>query len=65
MSWLINRFKENDMQIISFFITDNSYAPQWIRDCFKEMYGTDAEFINSTRMLEVSKSLNKRFLEKV
>jgi len=62
---VINRFKENDMQIISFFITNNSYEPQWIRDCFKEMYGTDAEFINSTRMLEVSKSLNKRFLEKV
>jgi hypothetical protein len=31
---------------------------------FKKMYGTDAEFINVTNVMEISKTMNKKFLEK-
>ena len=60
---IINRFRESDIQIVSFFIESGNYHPSWVRDTFKSMYGSDAEFIDATKMLEVAKSLNKRFLQ--
>jgi hypothetical protein len=32
-------------------------------DNFRRMYGVDAQFINPESMTEVSKTLNKKFLE--
>ena len=34
------------------------------RESFTGMYGKDAEFINSTNMMQVAKTMNKKFLEK-
>ena len=31
---------------------------------FKNMYGKDAEFINATNMMQVAKTMNKKFLSK-
>ena len=31
---------------------------------FKNMYGADASFINATNMMEVAKTMNKKFLQK-
>ena len=31
---------------------------------FKQMYGNDAEFIDVTSVMSVSKTMNKRFLQK-
>jgi hypothetical protein len=33
-------------------------------DNFKKMYGKDAEQINVTRLMELAKSINKRFATK-
>ena len=33
-------------------------------DSFTNMYGKDAEFINATNMMQVAKTMNKKFLEK-
>jgi len=33
-------------------------------EAFKKMYGNDAEFINVTNVMEISKTMNKKFLEK-
>ena len=31
---------------------------------FTKMYGKDAEFINATNMMQVAKTMNKKFLTK-
>ena len=52
------------IKVLSYFIGD----PEWMRDStvsdFKTMYGKDAEFIDVTSVMAVSKTMNKKFLEK-
>jgi hypothetical protein len=63
---VIKRFREHGMKIISFFISDQ-YDDQYWRERtmqkFRKMYGTDAEYIDPTRVIDISKALNKKFLE--
>lgn len=56
---VINGFKEVGISIISYFITT------WDRDIttFKRMYGQDADAIDPCNMTDVSRSMNKKFLE--
>jgi len=48
---------------LSYFI-GGEYERESTMDDFKRMYGNDAEFINVTNVTDISKSMNKRFLEK-
>jgi hypothetical protein len=57
---VINGFKQVGMSIISYFITSSSSL---CLDRFKAMYGIDATRINPLNMTDVSKSMNKKFLE--
>jgi hypothetical protein len=56
---VVNGFKEVGISIISYFITT------WDRDIttFKRMYGQDAAAIDPCNMTDVSRSMNKKFLE--
>ena len=59
---IVNGFRENGINVVSYFIQD-SYTWESTRDNFRKMYGSDAQFINPESMTEVSKTLNKKFLE--
>ncbi len=59
---VINGFKEMGINIISYFIYQG-YMYESTRDNFKRMYGPDSQFIDPKNMNEVSKSVNKKFLE--
>jgi hypothetical protein len=59
---VINKFRNHGLQIVSFFVTSGTiYGGS--KEQFRTMYGQDAEFVDSTRLIEIAKSLNKRFLE--
>jgi len=52
------------ISVLSYFISnydldDDSYDVR----AFKRMYGKDAEFVNTTNMMQVAKTMNKKFLE--
>ena len=52
------------LKVMSYFIGGNSdYGYDSDMSSFKKMYGNDASFINATNMMEVSKTMNKKFLE--
>ena len=53
------------ISVLSYFISnydldDDDYDVK----AFKRMYGKDAEFVNATNMMQVAKSMNKKFLTK-
>jgi len=56
---VINGFKEIGISVISYFITNYNND----LTTFRRMYGSDAVNINPCNMTEVSKSMNKKFLE--
>jgi nitric oxide reductase activation protein len=48
------------INVLSYFIGSSSHA----NENFKRMYGKDAEFINTNKVMELAKSLNKKFATK-
>lgn len=60
---VVNNFRENGINVVSYFIKDGGYTYESTVDNFRKMYGLDAQFINPESMTEVSKTLNKKFLE--
>ena len=63
---MVNEMKKRGMKVMSYFIGgDYSYRNDdyEMRD-FKIMYGSDASFVNATNMMEVAKTMNKKFLTK-
>jgi len=62
---VINNFRENNINIVSYFITydSNSHYHESDREMFQKMYGTDSEFIDPKNMFQVSRTLNQKFLE--
>jgi hypothetical protein len=60
---IINNFRESNINIISYFITYNGEYYGSCRDEFQRMYGPDSEFIDPSNMLQVSRTLNAKFLE--
>ena len=59
---VVNGFRENGINVVSYFIKD-AYLHESTVDNFRKMYGPDAQFINPESMTDVSKSLNRKFLE--
>jgi hypothetical protein len=58
----INCFRSYGINIISYFIC-SLYGSDYEQRQFKTMYGPDACFIKPTNMIDVSKTLNQKFLE--
>ncbi len=50
------------LKVLSYYISD--YDSDNANNAFKTMYGKDAQFINPTNMMEVARTMNKKFLEK-
>lgn len=62
---VIKRFREQGMQVLSYFVATS----QWERTetnlrNFRTMYGDDAEFIDPTKLADIARTLNKKFLER-
>ena len=60
---MVNEFRVRGIKVLSYFIGD-SYDRKDNANDFKKMYGKDAEFINVTSVTSVTKTMNKKFLEK-
>ena len=53
------------ISVLSYFISDYDLSDDdYDVKAFKKMYGKDAEFINTTNMMAVAKTMNKKFLSK-
>ena len=61
---MVNEMRNRGLKIMSYFIGKDAHELRCSERIFKEMYGADASFINSTNMMEVSKTMNKKFLSK-
>jgi len=58
---VISEMRSIGMNIISYFIYD--YLSDRDRDNFKTMYGPDSQFIRPDSMVDISKTINQKFLE--
>ena len=59
----VDKMKAKGIKILSYFISGTSMYRQ-SKDDFSTMYGTDAEFIDTTKLNQLAKSLNNKFLTK-
>ena len=60
---MVKMMKNNGIKISSYFIQESGYGRD-SKGSFTKMYGRDANFIDPTNMMDVAKSMNKKFLEK-
>ena len=56
----VTNMRNLGLKVMSYFIGFRGYG----NDAFKTMYGKDAHFIDATNMMEVARTMNKKFLEK-
>jgi len=61
---MVNEMKTRGIKVLSYFIGDGDYRRDDTMIDFKKMYGRDSEFIDVTSVMSVSKTMNKKFLEK-
>ena len=60
---MVKMMKNNGIKISSYFISNGTPYENDVAT-FKSMYGRDASFINPTNMMEVARTMNKKFLQK-
>ena len=60
---MVTKMRDMGINVLSYFI-GGSYESETDNRAFTSMYGKDAEFINATNMMQVAKTMNKKFLEK-
>lgn len=61
---VMRKFRNHGFKIISFFITrKGEYQYDNIIQKFKYMYGQDADYTDPTKVINIAKSLNSKFLE--
>ena len=61
----IKKVRQRGMEVLSYFISDNDMSlSNKLKTDFAEMYGSSAEFINVNSVVELSRTMNKKFLSK-
>ena len=62
----LKKIRAKGIKVLSYFIGDGQYEQYEANDrkSFQKMYGNSSEFIDPTSVLDVAKTLNKRFMEK-
>jgi len=60
---MVGNMRAMGISVLSYFI-GGSYESGRDNVAFTNMYGKDAEFINATNMMQVAKTMNKKFLDK-
>ena len=61
---MVEEIKNRGIKVLSYFIGDSKYDKSRNMDAFKTMYGKDSQFIDVTSVMSISKTMNKKFLEK-
>tara|TARA_R110000744_G_scaffold107711_1_gene204267 strand:- start:1216 stop:3297 length:2082 start_codon:yes stop_codon:yes gene_type:complete len=59
----VKKMAKEGIKVISYFITGSYNCSDSERKAFDAMYGKDAQYINTKKITEVAKSMNKKFLE--
>ncbi len=59
----VEKMRMAGIEVLSFFISEG-YERSSTSDDFKKMYGKDASTIDPTKVVELAKELNKKFLQK-
>ena len=60
---MVNEIRGRGVKVLSYFISSR-YDSRDEKETFTKMYGSDAEFIDVTSVLPITKTMNKKFLEK-
>jgi len=60
---MVDDMRMKGIKVLSYFIGDSYDRGDSMKD-FKTMYGKDAEFVDVTSVMSISKTMNKKFLEK-
>ena len=60
---MVTKMRDMGISVLSYFI-GGSYESESDHASFTNMYGKDAEFITATNMMQVAKTMNKKFLSK-
>ena len=60
---MVKEIRSRGIKVLSYYI-GGEYERDSNMEAFKRMYGNDAEFINVTNVMEISKTMNKKFLDK-
>ena len=55
--------RQMGISVLSYFI-GGEWEREHDNEAFTNMYGKDSEFINATNMMQVAKTMNKKFLSK-
>ena len=61
---MVNEMRTRGIKVLSYFIGDSEYSREETMVDFRTMYGKDSQFIDVTSVMAVSKTMNKKFLEK-
>ena len=60
---MVNMMREKGIKVLSYFI-GGDYDSDRDNKAFTNMYGSDAEFVNVTNVIDIARTMNKRFLTK-
>ena len=61
----VKKMTREGIKVISYFITGSYGISESEEKAFNAMYGKEAQYINTKKINEVAKSMNKKFLELV
>ena len=61
---MVNEMRTRGIKVLSYYIGDSHYEREETMGDFKTMYGKDAEFVDVTSVMSISKTMNKKFLQK-
>jgi len=61
----VKKMRQAGVQVLSYFIADYDFGHGSGMESFTEMYGKDAEFIDTSNMTQLAKTLNKKFEVKI
>jgi len=61
---MVNEMRLKGIKVLSYFIGDSYYNNDDTIKDFKTMYGKDAEYVDVTSVMSISKTMNKKFLSK-
>jgi hypothetical protein len=59
----VKKMAKEGIKVISYFITGSHGISEYERTAFNAMYGKDAQYINTKKINDVAKSMNRKFLE--
>ena len=60
---MVKELRSRGIKVMSYYIGDSYGGDRYMGD-FKRMYGKDAEFVDVTSVTAISRTMNKKFLEK-